>query len=125
MRTIIEKTYKPTHSTNPIWRVSRKVTTRTYIFDHCDPETGEILGQTRLYWKHDTQDKHCEYLYHGCSYRFSGYNPMPVTDWFYGVPLKQMLDWCMEHDLHFIDCISEYITINYVDDSWEATHPDF
>ena len=125
MRTTINSVYQPTNSTNPVWKIDRKVTVRIFKFDHIDPHTGEILGTTHLHWKHDTQDKHCEYLYHGCSYCFSGYNPMPCTDWFYGVPLNQMFAWCKEHDLHYCECERVFIDITYKDDSWEATHPDF
>ena len=125
MRTIIEKTYKPTTNPCPDWRVSRKVTTRIYVFDRCDSITGEVIGETRLWWKHDTDDKIFDNIYHGCSYRFSGYNPTPCTDWFRGVPLNQMFDWCKEHDLYLRDLDKVFIDITYKDISWEATHPDF
>lgn len=125
MRTIINNVYKHTHSTNPIWRVDRKVTTQIFKFDRVHPETGEVLAQTRLHWKHDTQDKHWDSIYHGCSYRFSGYNPMPCTDWFYGVPLNQMFAWCKEHNLYYCECEKVFIDITYKDISCEVTHPDF
>lgn len=125
MKTIITNNYQPTTSTCPVWEIARKVITRVYLFDYIDPNTGEVLARTKLIWKHDTQDELVHPMYHGCSYLFRGYNPTPCTDWFYGVPLNQMLDWCMNHDLHFIDCVAEYHTVDYVDTSYEATHPDF
>lgn len=125
MRTIIEKTYKPTHSTNPVWRVDRKVTIRIFAFDYCNPETGEVIAQTKLIWKHDTADETVHPMYHGCSYHFTGHNPTPVTDWFYGVPLKQMFAWCKDHHLYGGKCVIQHTTLEFKDDSWEATHPDF
>ena len=125
MKTVITNNYKPTTSTNPVWEIARKVTTRVYLFDYIDPNTGEIIACTKLIWRHNTQDELVHPMYHGCSYRLGGYHPTPCTDWFYGVPLGKMFDWCMNHNLHFIDCVGEYITIDYTDTSYEATHPDF
>ena len=113
---VTERTYKPTENPCPIYKVERCITTRKYIFDVISTETGEILNHSTLYWRHDTNDTTCPSLYRGCSYLFAQCNPTPVTDWFHGVPLGQMLDWCEEHGLVNVRCVSEFKNITYVDE---------
>lgn len=122
-KTII--TYRPTNSKFPIWKEGRKVHSICWAFKSVDPKTGEFIGDTKLWWRRDTDDHFNEDIYHGCSYMFTGYNPTPVTGWFHGVPRDKMLDWCEANNLMFVDCICEYISIEYVDVSYEATHLNF
>ena len=125
MRTIIEKTYKPTMSEHPVWVLSRKVTMLTYKFDVLNPYDGNVLAQSYLSWKMDSNDTYMEERYHGCSYMFTGYNPLPTSGWFRGIPRNQMLEWCNMNHLRLVGCVKQYITLEFVDDSYEATHPDF
>ena len=111
----VERTYKPTQNPNPIYKVERCITTRKYIFDVINRETGEVINQSILWWKNDTTDNYLFGLYHGCSYRFHGYNPIPVTDWFRGVPLNQMFDWCKQHGLVNMRYVEQYTNITYAD----------
>ena len=112
----IERTYEPTHNPHPHYEVKRCVTVRKYIFDVVSLTTGEILNHSTLYWKHDTDDDaKIPSVYHGCSYRFAGYNPIPVTDWFHGVPFSQMKSWCEEHGLFNMRFVSEVKNITYAD----------
>lgn len=118
MRKTIDRIYQFTNNTMPIWRVARKTVTRYYQFEAINPQTGKTMGITYLIWKHDSKDE-IEYpLYHGCSYLFTGYNPMPVTDWFRGVPLKQMFKWCHEHNLVGGELVAENVHITYEDKSY-------
>lgn len=118
MKKTIEHVYKFTNNTRPIWRVARKTVTRRYQFEAINPKTGETIGTTYLIWKHDTKDAVEHPLYHGCSYCFIGYNPMPVTDWFHGVPLKQMFKWCHANNLVGGECVTEHVHITYEDKSY-------
>lgn len=111
----VERTYKPTQNPMPHYEVERCITTRKYVFDVINPETGEIINQSTLWWKRDTNDTHLKQLYRGCSYRFSDYNPTPVTDWFYGVPLNQMIGWCTSHNLVNMRYVEQYTNITYID----------
>lgn len=114
----IERTYKPCENPHPLYEVERCITTRKYTFDVINTKTGEIIGKTTLYWKHDTEDEkniNIRSVYHGCSYRFSGYNPIPVTDWFHGVPLDDMRKWCEEHGLINMKFVAEFKNITYAD----------
>ena len=111
-----ERTYKPTENPMPHYEVERCITIRKYIFDVINTVTGEIINHSTLLWKHDTNDDtNIPTVYRGCSYRFSGYNPTPVTDWFHGVPLSQMFSWCEEHGLVNMRFVSEFKNITYVD----------
>lgn len=124
MKTIIEKTFKPTMSEFPVWKIDRKVKTRCFEFDTIS-SAGVPMGKTRLLWKHDTNNHEYDPIYHGCSYHFDGYNPTPCTDWFHGIPLKQMLNWCENNGMTNMKLLWEHIDITYKDTSYEATHPDF
>lgn len=115
MNKLTNRTYKPTSNPNPIWQVDQCITYRIYEFDAVNPNDGQILGKTRLYWRRNTKDTISSPLYRGCSYRFTGYNPIPVTDWFHGVPMNQMFKWCASHNLVNMRCVSEYKDITYVD----------
>lgn len=125
MKKTITNTYKPTNSTFPVWKVENKVVTRCFEFDSINPCTRELMGKTRLLWKHDTNDTQSHPMYHGCSYLFSGYNPTPCTNWFYGIPLKQMFEWCESHGMTNMKYLWETVDITYKDVSYESTHPDF
>ena len=111
----VERTYKPTINPNPIWEVERTVTTRTFTFTTTDIVTGEILGSTRLVWRHDSNDTKRIDVYRGCSYRIFGYNPLPVTDWFHGIPLVQMLKWCKQHGMINMKYVRQDTVVDYVD----------
>lgn len=112
---VTERTYKPTENPCPIYKTERCITIRKWQFDAINPVTGELMGKTTLLWKHDTDDTESPSMYHGCSYRFIRYNPMPVTDWFHGVPLDRMFKWCEEHGLCNMKFIGEFKTIYYAD----------
>lgn len=123
---ITERTYKPTENPVPQYKVERCITTRKYILDVISPTTGEVLNHTTLYWKHDTNDTDSAPVYHGCSYRFAVYNPTPVTDWFHGVPIGQMLAWCEEHNLVNARLVAEFKNITYVDECvWDSCNGEW
>ena len=115
IRITIEKHYQHTNNPNPIWRIERKITTVVYEFDYINPFTGEENGKTNLFWQHDTNDKVTHPLYHGCSWRFGGYNPTPVTNWFRGLPPKKMFEWCRLNGLGNMKVIGKYTGIYYHD----------
>lgn len=125
MRKTIDRIYQFTNNTMPVWRVIRKVVTRCYKFEAIDPKTGKTIGITNLIWCHDSDDEREYDLYHGCKYRFSGYNPMPVTGWFRGVPLNQMLQWCYDHNLVGGECISQNVHITYEDKTYVPKVDDY
>ena len=115
IRTVIEKHYQHSNNPNPIWREERKVKTVVYEFDYTSPITGEMF-KTNLLWKHDTEDDATTNpKYHGCSWRFMKYNPTPVTNWFHGLPVDQMLKWCEENGLGNMRVIGRYVDIYYHD----------
>ena len=116
IRRTTERTYEPTINPHPHYEVKRCVTIRKYVFDVVHPITGEIINNSTMWWKHDTDDDaKLPKVYRGCSYRFTGYNPMPVTDWFHGVPIGQMEEWCDQHNLVNMRLVSEYKTVTYAD----------
>lgn len=118
MKKTIEKFYQFTQSECPVWQLSRTISTKVFAFEVIDPKNGKTIGTTNLIWRYDSHDADWggEPLYHGCKYRFTGYcNPLPVTDWFRGVPLKQMLKWCYDHGLVGGECISHNIHLTYKD----------
>ena len=88
-----------------------------FALEVIDPKNGKTIGTDNLIWKRDTKDDEYENpMYHGCSYRFTGsHNPLPVTDWFRGVPLNQMLKWCYDHNLVGGECITHSIHLTYED----------
>lgn len=121
---VTERTYQPTHNPHPHYEVERCITIRKYIFDVINTVTGEVVNHSTLYWKHDTNDDaNIPRVYRGCSYRFSGYNPTPVTDWFHGVPIGQMLSWCEDHGLTNMRCVSEFKNVTYADKCvWDSVN---
>lgn len=115
IRNIITKHYQHSNNPNPIWRKEHEVKTVVYEFDYTSPITGEMF-KTNLLWKHDTKDDATTNpKYHGCSWHFMKYNPTPVTDWFRGLPVDQMLKWCEEHGLGNMKVIGKYTDIYYHD----------
>ena len=117
IRTVINKHYKHSDNPKPIWGIERKVTTVVYEFDCINLNTWEKVGKTTLLWKHDSEEVHPAKnpVYHGCSWRFMDYNPTPVTDWFLGLPPKQMFKWCKEHGLTNMRVVGKYTDIYFSD----------
>lgn len=116
-RNLINRHY--THSTNPypVWRCDRAVTTQVFEFDCIDLDTWEVKGKTRLFWKHEVDHNNpvIDPLYHNCSWRFGGYNPTPVTDWFRGLPKNKMFEWCRQHGLIDMKCVGQYTDYYFSD----------
>lgn len=120
----VTETYLPTTSNFPIWREKTRIVIRYYEFD-TNSELAKKYGKPTLVWKYDPDDKAVHPMFHGCSYRWSGYNPTPCTEWFHGIPLHQMIDWCEEHGLTNPKLLSEHVNITWHDISYENIHPDF
>ena len=125
-RNIITKHYQHSENPHPIWGIEREVKTVVYEFDYISPVTGEVF-KTNLLWKHDTEDDATTNpKYHGCSWRFMKYNPTPVTDWFRGLPLDQMLKWCEEHGLGNMRVIGRYTDIYFSDAcTWDSCNGEW
>ena len=124
MNKTITKTYKPQKTEFPIWKQTNRVVLRHYQFDVSNEHKTDrqYHGIPTLIWKHeekpscDTMICRAEHeFYNGCSYHWHGYNPMPVTGWFRGVPLKQMFKWCEEHGLTNPTLVRESVEITYED----------
>ena len=124
MNKIITKTYKPQKTEFPIWKQTNRVVLRHYQFDLSDAVKHDAQGRgfPYLIWKHEdvpydkslrVENDHL--FYNGCSYRWHGYNPTPVTGWFRGVPLGQMFKWCEEHGLTNPTLVRESVEITYED----------
>lgn len=112
----VTTTYLSPKTEFPIWREKSRVTTRIFKFDLDEQHIAlrQQYGTPRLIWMHDTNDDG-DPIYHGCSYMWGDYNPMPVTGWFRGVPLDKMFAWCEKNGLTNPKCVSAYVTITYED----------
>lgn len=121
-RTIVNRHYASSANPHPIWRLGRTVTVQEFRFDYISPFTGEVLS-TRLLWKSDVDHKNpsVDPLYHHCSWRFMGYNPTPVTNWFQGLPKDKMFEWCREFGLGNMRCVGQYTDFHFYDAcTWDS-----
>ncbi len=111
-KTIVEKVYRPANTARPIWKEVERKRIRVFLFDSM--YKGKRTSTTLL-WRCRYKQGQIDDLYHGCDYHFGGHNPIPVTDWFRGIPLNQMLDWCKANGLTNMQELAETITITYAD----------